>query len=1294
MAFSLIVNGQTFTIDTSDPACPYTPSTTLNEFLRHHTPFHGTRVGCNEGGCGACAVSLTYNDATTQRVMTRAINSCLAPLLSLNGLSVTTNEGTATGTHQAIQQTLAAYNGTQCGYCSSGMVMSLYSMLKDRTTTPTKFEIEQMLDGNLCRCTGYRPILEAFKTFGSASLPAGSGCNKEKCCKKLAGRPIEIEDAARTLEEADGPAPPMAEPPRPQVRVTKRRGARAEAASAVWIDVDSETTLQYWLKHYAQQKVMLVVGATSQALYKVDYDVYLNVHDVPTFTTITQNGTGVTFGAAVQFTDLINFLTTCEPTVTGGAAHFPQVVAHLHRVASTLIRNRASVVGNLVLTHGHQTAGNAFPSDACIVLMGVGAQVTLYDVTAATSTTVSMTDFFATSLTGKYVQSVTIPWAAANETFKSYKIAIRQTLDHAMVNGAMRAAVDPTTNKVVGTPTIAIGGVFPVPTRLTAVETSLTGVDVTSASSLQTVLAAFQTAVSTGVDPGPGRVAYRQQVALNYFYKFMLSLQPSLPSDLAAAADVWLKRKETTSSQTFGPPVASERPASEAIPKVDGLAQTSGTAQYTADIPAPAGCLYGALVLTDRANVTITAVDTSAAAAVPGFVRYIDASTLPGFSNDWMLVEPYFIAPGTTSSHAGLFVGLVLAESQTIARHCASLVEAGVTYSVPLGPLVLTVAAAKEGWPNALPVEVKRSTPNTPAADKTVTGTIEIGSQYHFHLENHAVLAEIVEGQIVIDVAAQALVMVQLCVSMALGVPQSDVLVRTRRCGGGYGGKITSPAKLSAITALAAKVTSRPVRLDLPFKDSMRCFGGRPEYELTYSMGVTTAGKIVSLDASVANAVGTASLPDMGEAQSCAGNLDNCYYIPNFNVTVTQYPSSTAPATSVRGPGWIQGIAMSELMMNNAAQQLGMSPDAFKSNNFYVDGQLTPNSTFMRGTQVGTLWAQLYPIFQQLQQQAQAFNKSSRFVKQGVSISPSRFGVSWGGPFNALVAIHPDGTISITHGGVEIGQGINTKVAQACASVFGLTADDVKKHIRVQVNNTAVCPNPGNVTGGSITSEECSMAVMRACEVLRARIQPYYTSDQLWTSAIAAASGAGVELTATGLGSTTRTQSGSRYNSFGCAVSLVEVDTLTGQFEIKRSDLLFDCGVSLNPAIDVGQVEGGFMFGVGWFTSEEVKWDPTTGYAEMAGSWRYKPPGAYDLPETLNVTLLDNSFNKMGVLNSKAVGEPPLALAVSVVQALESAINASRADVGLGPTVVQTTPLTVDKVQVACGLIPSDLTIS
>ena len=265
-------------------------------------------------------------------------------------------------------------------------------------------------------------------------------------------------------------------------------------------------------------------------------------------------------------------------------------------------------------------------------------------------------------------------------------------------------------------------------------------------------------------------------------------------------------------------------------------------------------------------------------------------------------------------------------------------------------------------------------------------------------------------------------------------------------------------------------------------------------------------------------------------------------------------------------------------------------------------------------------------------------------------------------------------------------------MAQAATYKLGI-GKDLPTNIKVVPNSTAVCGGMGNMTGGSITSELCSLAVLHACEKLNERLIAFRQEGRTWEEVCAMAAGANIDLTASAI-SASQVGGLPQYSAWCMATSEVEVDSLTGQFQIKRTDMLYDCGVSLNPAIDIGQVEGGFMFGVGWFTSEIVAVDEKTGQQPYVGSWEYKPPGGYDLPEEWNVALLANSDNKYGVMSSKACGEPPTASAGSVIGALENAVNAARAEAGHLPDFTcQQLPFTVDKIAAACGISTSNYVV-
>jgi xanthine dehydrogenase/oxidase len=324
------------------------------------------------------------------------------------------------------------------------------------------------------------------------------------------------------------------------------------------------------------------------------------------------------------------------------------------------------------------------------------------------------------------------------------------------------------------------------------------------------------------------------------------------------------------------------------------------------------------------------------------------------------------------------------------------------------------------------------------------------------------------------------------------------------------------------------------------------------------------------------------------------------------------------------------------------------------------------------------------------------YNANNRWTKRGLGMTPVRFGVGQtGANYDSLVNIYPDGTVGVTHGGNEIGQGINTKVIQVTAYKLGLTKADLPL-ITVNETCTRSLSATGNVTGGSVTSELCALSVMHACETLMRRLAPFRTASQTWQQLIQTASGAGVELSATGWTNAPVNGSGIfNYCSNAASLSEVELDVLTGQYEIKRADIVFDAGISLNPTIDVGQVEGGFLFGVGYFMQEQGGWDAASGEPLAPATWEYKVPCAYDVPEVLNTTLLKNAPNPLGVLGAKAVGEPGVAMASSVGQALEDAITAARVASGLGSSrwVCKKFPLTVTEIQTACGTAVSNFTL-
>ena len=1310
MSFTITINSVEFPVDLANDTF-VTPTTTLAEFIRNRTTWRGTKIACAEGGCGACTVALGFTDPSTGKAAVKSINSCLALLLTLNGMKVVTNEGignTKIG-YNPIQTKLAALSGTQCGYCSSGMVMLLYAYLQQHPAATTQ-ELEAILDGNLCRCTGYRPILDTFKTFagsGAASeVFANKKCMKENCCqKKDKFADLAIEDAAAALEpgsDEEEDAPPAAVNytwTGAAIQRKKKASIQADASSAAisWQDATSLKELQYYVALAASnsQNYMITVGATSKAIYPQNYAVYINATSVAELQVLTQSATGITIGSAVTVADALSFISSVKTSTAYQTQDYPALASHLGRVAGTSIRNRASVGGNLMLVHQHQSPTDFFPSDVFIALLGINATLTIVNSTGGAPTTYSLSAFLQLNMQGMILVSIFVPFAtSASSVYKTYKIAKRSVMSHALVNAAFKVDFDAATSTITGGVVIAIGGVLAQPIRVTAIENALVGQKTTSVPFFQTLVTALKTFLQTNLAPAGGRAQFRVQTAVNYFYKFFLALQPSSSSSAAyaKAAEPWMTRPVSSASQTFGSD-PNEYPVSLPIPKIDGLAQTSGEAMFTADVPMPYGTVHGAIVQSTQANATIASVNSSVVANVPGFVKYYDKNDIPAANNSFG-VGPIFAQ--TTSDFAGQCIGLVVATTRQIALQCAAMIQATVTYSNVQTPILTPQQALDALWIIPFPVlPVSRGqNPDTvfPTCANVVEGTLTIGSQYHVHLENHATLVEPIEGQYQIECASQCPIGVQQTVAGVLGIPAANIQVTTRRCGGGFGAKVAASNFTSSLASIVARDLQVPVSIELTLQDPMRGLGSRPQYLYQFKAGLDASNKIIALKGMMYLAVGFGAIDCLIEAPTALGNLDNCYNIPNFLVEGAFLKTNIAPGTSVRGPGWIQAVLLQEMVINSIAAQLKVPPMTLRETNFYQRGDVTPVGQPLQTCNLQSVWSGAIASsnYQARVASVAAFNAANMFVKRGISINPVRFGIDWSwAQFNSTVAVYGDGSIAVTHGGCEIGQGINTKVAQVVAYKFGLTAEFISK-IKIQPSNTRVTPNPMNMTGGSITSELCCLSVMHACEELYRRLRPFLVGD--WAVSCAAASTAGVDMLATGYSGQPKSPAYPRYNSWACAVTEVEVDGLTGQHEIKRTDIVFDCGISLNPAVDIGQVEGGFTFGLGWFTQETTSYDPVTGQAKDASTWEYKPPMAADIPEVLNVTLLENSSNSSGVLSSKACSEPPVGLAVSVVHALENAINAVRAQVGTAPTTVTSVPLGVDQIAALCGVPSSAFT--
>eukprot|EP01102_Stenamoeba_stenopodia_P002690 TRINITY_DN12548_c0_g1_i1.p1 TRINITY_DN12548_c0_g1~~TRINITY_DN12548_c0_g1_i1.p1 ORF type:complete len:482 (-),score=124.30 TRINITY_DN12548_c0_g1_i1:168-1613(-) len=476
---------------------------------------------------------------------------------------------------------------------------------------------------------------------------------------------------------------------------------------------------------------------------------------------------------------------------------------------------------------------------------------------------------------------------------------------------------------------------------------------------------------------------------------------------------------------------------------------------------------------------------------------------------------------------------------------------------------------------------------------------------------------------------------------------------------------------------------------------NMNMIGKRDNFYAQYKVGANSNGVINAVQITY-YANGGAILDGSAiNVMMAMLTCDNTYNFANISVNGLCCRTNIPGNTFMRAPGCLPAIFFAEQIIEHTSTMLNMPSDQVREVNFYQSGQVTPYKQPLPYFNIPTIWSQLKASadWNARVQQVQAYNAANRWTKQGISITPCKYGIQWNGQyFHCMVNIFSDGSVQVSCGGIEMGQGLNTKVAQVCAQTLGIPFNLVT----IAPFSTEKSPNSA-MTGGSIGSDLNAVAVQMCCQTLNQRLaglQQLFVKDNLsWQALIAKATAAGIDLQAT---SWTNQPSPNvyTYNSYGAAVSQVQVDVLTGEVQILRSDILFDCGISINPAVDIGQATGAFVQGIGYFLTEEIVYDPTNpGVLLTNGTWEYKPPSTTDIPIDLRLTLLKDAPNPLGVVNSKASGEPPMTLASSVFFAVKAAVASARADAGLTGYFEFDAPATVDVVQQSTGVTNSQLTL-
>ena len=751
----------------------------------------------------------------------------------------------------------------------------------------------------------------------------------------------------------------------------------------------------------------------------------------------------------------------------------------------------------------------------------------------------------------------------------------------------------------------------------------------------------------------------------------------------------------------------SERPIDPIVGKPvaheSARGHVSGQAQYTDDLAARMpGVLTAWPVQAPHAHARVIAVRTERALALCGVVRVLTAADVPGVNDSGIKNdEPLF--PNEVMYH-GHALCWVLGETQEAARLGAEAVE--VDYE-PLPSIITVTEAIEAGSFQGTLRTVSRGDAGKELANaaRTFSGEISFGGQEHFYLETHASLAYRDEsGQLFIQSSTQHPSETQQIVAHVLNLSNNEITVQSLRMGGAFGGKEMQSHAYAAIAALGAELTGRAVRVRLNRTQDMTMTGKRHPFHAVWTAGFSNEGKILALSATI-TADGGWSL-DMSEAvlSRALCHIENAYWIPAVETRGRVAKTNKTSQTAFRGFGGPQGMFVIEDILGQCAPKLGIDAAELRRNNLYSAGQETPYGQPVRHAErMDAVWQQLLDSsdFETRRAEIAVFNQSHSYAKRALAITPVKFGISFNlTAFNqagALVHVYKDGSVLISHGGTEMGQGLHTKMLQVAATALGLPLSS----IRLAPTRTDKVPNT-SATAASSGTDLNGGAVKNACEQIRARLAEVAggllgvnTNDVRFSNGGVTGLGAtGNELTFAELVATAylrrvqlwaagyyrteglhwdaATMRGKpfKYFSFGAAATEVEVDRFTGAYVIRRVDIVHDVGDSLSPMIDVGQIEGGFVQGLGWLTLEELRWDVSDGLDRgrllTQSASTYKLPSFSEMPQDLRVSFFDRATEEGVVYGSKAVGEPPFMLAFSVREALREAIGSFGPATGYG----------------------------
>ncbi|AGA24702.1 molybdopterin cofactor-binding domain-containing protein [Singulisphaera acidiphila] len=1358
------LNGERMVLENPDPAV------LLADYLRE-IGLTGTKIGCSQGGCGACTVMISRRTREGERH--EAINACLRPLAALAGTHVTTVEGIG-NVHDGldpVQHRVAINNGSQCGYCTPGFVMNMHALLRGNDQ-PTERKIEDSFGGNLCRCTGYRPILSAMRSFGSDYDPALDPCMK---CEADPCFPLEVRSSPVTVSLADLPAPGEA------------ARLHFSARGLHWIRptaLDEAMELKRLLTaELGRANVRVVVGSTAAVLYPQEKPrVLIDLSQVGELQGIAIEAEGLRVGAGVSIQRLLDAASALiDERDAVETAGLRELVRHGQYVAGIQVRNAGSIGGNIFVAASHTREGIPFPSDMMTLLATLGTTVTIrsadYREGRATFPLLAMPvaeDLPADAL----LEFFHVPLGRRDEYVQTYRVARRPQMAHAIINAGFSCRLDERGHAIPGEVRVIYGGVASFNGRMPKTEQTLAGKPWDDATLLEamTVLRAECREQIVPMDEEGFTGEYREQLVESFFYKFFLHVAERVgpggsdPANLSAAEHA--ERPLSTGRQSCEVQ-ADDGPTPRSIVKRMAFAQATGEAIYPQDERMPEGGGHGVMVMSDRPHARFRfagpaegrdALQELLKQKFPGFLAIVTVDDIPTGGNNLIglgLDDPVF-SPGVVT-HVGAPICLAVARDRATAKRAAEFIRLdGLKYDDL--PAITTLEEAikagavmphnPEGAIHAPFVDVVRegsdtawlAEPSKPAPGAfVVSGVVSTGAQAHFYLETFNALA--IPGsydEMTLVSSTQNPNGDQASIARVLGVRINQVNVRVGQIGGGFGGKQNRACFIAAAAAVAAHKLRRPVRIVYDRQTDMQMTGKRHPYRSDYHLAINDEGQFVGGRLDLHSEGGDTNDCSFAVIKGSVMMADGCYQIPTFRASGTVYRTNKASNTAMRTFGQVQPHLALEEAVEHAAHELGRRQgrkvraeeirrqNLYRSDHGMIDAGTTHFGQPLWFCDLREQWDHHYESceFAARAERVEEFNRTNRWRKRGISMVPLKYGIGFKqlpamNTSTALVSVNRlDGSVLVTHGGVEMGQGLHTKIAQVAAGELNLPLES----IRVAGNSTDTIAN-APPTAASTGFDLNGGAVALACRALRQRIEQFCREQEdagspdrienwrddwqrLWPEIVRKAWLGRVNLSAVELYKaphhdepTDRYPKGRffAYFTYAFAVSEVEIDVLTGESTVLRADIRYDAGRSLNPAIDIGQIEGGYVQGLGFVTTEEIRYDEE-GRLLTDNIWNYKPPCTKSIPLDLRVTLTPSTSERwreqeqarlLAVYSSKSASEPCLSLGNSAYFAIKHAVLAARQDLlGDDGWITLGMPATCQQIQQACGISRARLTLA